>query len=73
MELNAKYSIDYCVAIDYLCYKLLKFWKKKVLQYYITNLTYFGNTIILHADRRHAKIKRQLNNISTGKIIMPFS
>lgn len=47
-------------------------WKEKVLKRFTNDLTHFGNTTTLHVESRHMKIKYQLNNISVGKIIMPF-
>ncbi len=44
-------------------------WKEKVIKYYTNNLYYFGNTTTSRAEEGYAKIKRQLNNTSTGMII----
>ena len=68
-ELQAKYEDDYWVAIDYLQNDLMATWKEKVIKCYTNKLCHFGNTTTSRAEGGHAKIKRQLNNTSTGMII----
>ena len=67
-EFEAKYSTDYWFALEYFRHDLLETWMEQVLKCYTNDLTHFGNTTTLRVEGGHAKIKRQLNNTSTGKI-----
>lgn len=46
--------------------------KKKIIKCYINKLCHFENTTTSQAEDDYIKIKRQLNNISTGMIIQSF-
>ena len=67
-ELKAKYNTDHWVAMDYLHNDLLQPWGEKVLKYCTNDLIHFGNTTTSRAEGGHSRIKRQLNNASTGMI-----
>lgn len=60
-----KYDADYWVAIDYLHNDVEK---DKVIKCYTNTLCHFGNITTSRAKGGHAKIKRQLNNTSTGRL-----
>lgn len=48
--------MNYQITIDYFCNNLLDIYKK-ILKYYINNLTYFKNILTLYAKYRYIKIK----------------